>query len=111
MSLPDFRVNEERPFKYTGINYCEPVYIKTTSHTKKNYIALITCAATRMIHLQLVRDLLATSLVQYLKRFIGRKELPKLMLFLYVYVSGTILRLTKSFQKVFHPFGLVLDFD
>ena len=53
--LPDFRVNEERPFKYTGINYCRPVYIRTASHTKKNYIALMTCTITRMIHLELVR--------------------------------------------------------
>ena len=55
MSLPDFRVNEERPFKYMGINYCGPVYINTASHTKKNYIDLSTCAAIRMIHLELVR--------------------------------------------------------
>ena len=78
--LPDFRVNEERPFKYTGTDYCGPVYIKTASHTEKNYIALMTCAATRMIYLELVRHLSATSLVQCLKRFVGRRGLPKLML-------------------------------
>ena len=78
--LPDFRVNEERPFKYTGTDYCGPVCIKTASHTEKNYIALMTCAATRMIYLELVRHLSATSLVQCLKRFVGRRGLPKLML-------------------------------
>ena len=61
--LPDFRVNEERPFKYRGIDYYGPVHIRTASHTNKNYIALMTCATTRMIHLELVRDLSATSLV------------------------------------------------
>ena len=60
--LPDFRVNEERPFKYTGIDYCGPAYIRAASHIKKNYIALMTCATTRMIHSELVRDLSATSL-------------------------------------------------
>ena len=57
---PDLGVNEERPFKYTGINYCGPVYIKAASHSEKNYIALMTCAATSMIHLEFVRDLSAT---------------------------------------------------
>ena len=49
-SLPDFRVNEERLFKYTGIDYCGTVYIKKASHTEKNYIALMTYAVTRTIH-------------------------------------------------------------
>ena len=61
--LPDFTVNEERPFIYAGIDYCGPVYIRTASDTEKNYIALMTCTATRMIHLELVRDLSTTSLV------------------------------------------------
>ena len=60
--LPNFRVNEEIPFKYTGIGYSGPVYIKVASHTEKNYIALMTCAVTRTIHLELVRDLSVTSL-------------------------------------------------
>ena len=66
---PDFRVNEERPFQYTGIDYCGPVHIRTASHTEKNYIALMTCAATRIIHLELARDLSATSLEE-----VRRKE-------------------------------------
>ena len=61
--LPNFRVNEERPFKYTGIGYCGPVYIKVASYTEKNYIALITCAVARIIHLELVRNLSVASLV------------------------------------------------
>ena len=75
--LPDFRVNEERPIKYTNTDYCGPVFIKTASHTEKKYVGLMTCAATRMILLELVRDL---SLVRCLQRFIGRRRLPKLML-------------------------------
>ena len=38
------------------------------------------CTATRMIYLELVRDLSAASLVQCLKIFVGRRELSKLML-------------------------------
>ena len=75
--LPDFRVNEGRPFKYTDIDYWGPVYTKTVGHTEKNCIALITCATTSMIHLEVVRDLSATSLVRRLKRF-GRRRPSKL---------------------------------
>ena len=71
--LPDFRVNEGRPFKYTDIDYWGPVYTKTVGHTEKNCIALITCATTSMIHLEVVRDLSATSLVRRLKRFDRRR--------------------------------------
>ena len=40
----------------------------------------MTCTATRMIHLELLRDLSATSLVRCLKRFVEKRGLPKLML-------------------------------
>ena len=53
---------------------------KTASHTEKNYIALMTCATTRIIHLELMRDLSATSLIRCLKSFFGGRGLPKLML-------------------------------
>ena len=78
--LPDFRVHQERPLKYTGIDCCGPAYMRTASHTEKNYIVLMTCAAARMIHLELVRDLSVTLYVRCLKRFVGRRELPKSIL-------------------------------
>ena len=40
----------------------------------------MTCAATKIMHLELVRDLSATSLVSYLRKFVGRREVTKLML-------------------------------
>ena len=54
--------------------------MRTASHTEKNCIVLMTCAATRMIHLELVRDLSAALYVRCLKRFVGRRELPKSIL-------------------------------
>ena len=78
--LPEVRAKEERTFKYTGINYCGLVYIETGDTTEKGYTALMTCAATRMTHLELVMDLSAQSLLKRLKRFIGRREMAKLMI-------------------------------
>ena len=39
----------------------------------KAYICLFTCAATRNVHIELVPDMSAPSLIRCLKRFIGRR--------------------------------------
>ena len=38
--LPDLRVNKERPFKYTGIDYCGPIDIYQNS---KSYLEELHC--------------------------------------------------------------------
>ena len=75
-----FKRLEERPFKYIGIDYCGNVCSKIASQTEKNHIALVSCAAIRMMHLEFVTDVSTTLLVRCLKRFVGRSGLPKLML-------------------------------
>ena len=37
-ALPEMRVNQERPFKYTSINFCGPVFIRWGQKMKKLYI-------------------------------------------------------------------------
>ena len=46
----------------------------------KCYIALFTCASTRAIHLELTPDLSANSFIRVLKRFIGRRGFPGLII-------------------------------
>ena len=46
----------------------------------KCYIALFTCANTRAIHLELTPDLSANSFIRVLKRFIGRRGFPGLII-------------------------------
>ena len=76
--LPKFRLSGERAFKYVGIDFCGPVFVKIGKETDKGYIALITCAVTRMVHLELMPDLTSNSLVNCLKRFTSRRGVPKL---------------------------------
>ena len=45
-ALPEIRVYQERPFKYTGIDFCEPAFIKNGKEMEKSYIAYV--------HLQLI---------------------------------------------------------
>ena len=44
------------------------------------HIVLYTCAATRAVHLDLVPDTGASSFIRSLKRFIGRRGIPNLMI-------------------------------
>ena len=44
------------------------------------YIFLFTCTSTRAIHLELVRDLGSRSCILGLRRFIGRRGAPKLII-------------------------------
>ena len=46
----------------------------------KCYIALFTCASTRAIHLELTPDLSTNSFIRVLKRFIGRRGFPGLII-------------------------------
>ena len=45
----------------------------------KVYIALLTCAATRAVHLELVPNLSAESFIRALARFKGRRGIPVLV--------------------------------
>ena len=76
--LPTFRVSEEPPFSYTGVDFAGPLYIKErgTTNSKKVWICLYTCCATRAVHLDVVPDMSATTFIQSLKRFCARRGLP-----------------------------------
>ena len=79
--LPDFRVNEAPPFSKIGIDFAGPLYCKgVRDSTTKSYIALFTCCVTRGIHLELVKDLSASTFLNALRRFASRRGTPSLIL-------------------------------
>jgi len=51
--LPADRVQPQKPFAVTGINFAGPLYIKVGSNVRQGYIALFTHATTRAVHLEL----------------------------------------------------------
>ena len=82
--LPDFRVNCSFPFENTGVDYFGSVLVRQMfdgeeSNFHKVEIAVYTCAVTRAVHLDVVPDKSAAAFIRSLKRFVGRRGTPNLM--------------------------------
>ncbi len=71
--LPEFRVSEEAPFSYTGVDYAGPLIL---NDQQKAYVCLFTCASTRAVHLELTPDLTVKSFLEAFRRFSSRRGLP-----------------------------------
>ena len=78
-ALPVFRVQEQPPFTFTGVDYAGPLYIPS-KETNKAWICLFTCCVTRAVHLELVTDMSTDSFIRCLKRFAARRGMPKRIL-------------------------------
>ena len=80
---PEFRVKSSRVFETAGVDFCGPVYIKpmykTNNETNKAYIAITTCATTRMLHQELTPDLTTSAYLRSQRRFIARRGFPTMM--------------------------------
>ena len=79
--LPEFRSDGGRAFKYTAVDFCGPVYVKQmydkeAGKVNKAYILVMTCATTRMIHLELCPDLGTEAYIRSQQRFMGRRGTP-----------------------------------
>lgn len=66
---------------------------------RKSYIALFTCATTRAVHLELVRDLTTETFLMALRRFIARRGIPKTV---YSDNALTFKRASADMNKIFH---------
>ena len=77
--LPKFRVAEEPPFTFTGVDFAGPLFVKTGKALSNNkvWICLYTCCVVRAIHLDVVPDLSTPAFVRSLKRFSARHGFPK----------------------------------
>ena len=84
--LPDMRVADAPPFTFTGLDFAGPLYITSSKEGQSNeisqkaYICLYTCASTRAIHLELLRDLSVKSFLQSFRRFASRRGLPSTLM-------------------------------
>ena len=78
--LPSFRVEECRPFQYTGVDYSGALHIKYNDKVRKVYLVLFTCASTRAVHLDLAEDSSAYAFAKVYRRFVARRSSPQLML-------------------------------
>ena len=85
MQLPSYRVQQSFPFANTGLDYAGPLFVHQVYDDQrmemhKTWVVLYTCAVTRAIHLDLVPDTSASAFIRSLKRFIGRRGVPNLMI-------------------------------
>ncbi|XP_039764230.1 uncharacterized protein LOC120636738 [Pararge aegeria] len=75
--LPAMRVNPNRAFLNSGVDYAGPVFIRTSKgrghHATKGYICLFVCMSTRAIHLEVVTDLSAQAFIAAFRRFVARR--------------------------------------
>lgn len=76
--LPPERVNVERPFARTGVDFCGPIMIRSGIRrvvSIKCYVAVFVCFVTRAIHLELVSGLTTEAFLASLMRFLSRRGL------------------------------------
>ncbi|KAF2888395.1 hypothetical protein ILUMI_17778 [Ignelater luminosus] len=75
--LPKNRILISNPFENTGVDFAGPLYVlNENDEQKKSYLMLLTCAATRAVHLELVLDLSTESCIRAFRRFISRRGVP-----------------------------------
>ena len=76
--LPSNRCSSSLAFDTVGIDFAGPLFIRDESieeGASKVYICLFTCAATRAVHLELVRSLSTHHFLLALRRFISTRGL------------------------------------
>ncbi|VDL84663.1 unnamed protein product [Nippostrongylus brasiliensis] len=74
--LPNRRVQRTRPFEHVGIDYFGPMSAKQGDFPVKVYGIIITCTATRLVHLELVPEMSTEHLLHALRRFFARRGIP-----------------------------------
>ncbi|XP_065084920.1 uncharacterized protein LOC135707118 [Ochlerotatus camptorhynchus] len=78
--LPKSRVTPSRPFAISGVDYCGPVYLKSSVRNRgptKAYIAIFVCFSTKAVHIELVTDLSTPAFLAALRRFVARRGLVR----------------------------------
>ena len=82
--LPRERVSKENAFTNIGIDYAGPVYVKniydSDGSTYKAWIAIVTCASSQAMYLDLVTDCSGPACVNLLKRFTSIFGCPKVVI-------------------------------
>ena len=74
--LPSQRLEAGQPFKNAGIDFFGPLLVKRFRKTEKRYGLLVTCMATRAVHLEVAHALDIDSCIMALRRFfagLGRR--------------------------------------
>lgn len=78
--LPSMRVQINRPFRHTGVDFAGYFEVKLnalrSTRFTKCYVAIFICLTTKAVHLELVCDLSTRAFADALKKFTARKGIP-----------------------------------
>jgi hypothetical protein len=69
--LPEERTMQSPPFTYCGIDCFGPFYVKVARSTEKRYALMITCLASRAVHVELLDDMSTDSFINSLRSIIA----------------------------------------
>ena len=75
--LPEARFDMRRPFSTVGLDYLGPLTVKKFRKTEKRYVLLLTCLATRAVHLEMTVSMDTECFLMALRRFIARRGKPQ----------------------------------
>lgn len=83
--LPEFRVTRaSRPFQATGLDIFGPYWTRTIQdgvHTKtKKWVLILTCAAIRAVHLEVLADMKVEEILLAFRRFVARRGVPEIII-------------------------------
>ena len=76
--LPHERVSFFPPFAHVGVDFAGPLYVRDNT-VKKTYVCIFTCASSRMVHLELTKDMSTSEFLQAFNLMIGRRGLCETM--------------------------------
>ena len=74
--MPPERFDMSRPFSTVGIDYLGPFTVRKFRKTENRYVLLVTCLATRAVHLEVAQSLDTDSFIMALRRFMARRGKP-----------------------------------
>ncbi|XP_015377908.1 PREDICTED: uncharacterized protein LOC107172143 [Diuraphis noxia] len=77
--LPKERVTCTRPFSNTGVDFADPLTIRSGFRGrpgKKAWITIFVCFSTKAVHIEAVEDLTSSAFIAILRRFCSRRGKP-----------------------------------
>lgn len=103
--LPEKRVNPcEKPFTNTAVDYTGAISVKMSSgrgaKTRKAYIAIFVCLATKAIHVEAVSDLTAEAYIAAFHRLVARRGAVKGKALSTVTMGQISLKQTEFYKKM-----------
>ena len=80
--LPEYHVQQSRPFQTTGVDFAGPHHVRTSEavESKKVWLCLYTCCSTRAVNLDLVLDMTTSTFMRSFRRFTARWGTPSRMI-------------------------------